>query len=163
MRKVDIEEILHQTYFDGERLDRILLSRFDGKMSLEAIVDKIYVTTGGHPRSILDMVKGSDDPPTDIFHEMLQDVKLALNLCPYGIKYLYENRMNPALDLMGIHRKRGETECSFEFLAARIHAGYNGPDSRSTLLWLPPAVEKYLASVIKGFKNKFAECERNIP
>jgi len=151
IRKDYIAEIIEKTFLDEEKISDILLRKCPN-MSIEEIINMLYMRTAGHPRSLLVSIRGTkpfDDG--DYSATLLSEVGQAVRLYRTGIKQLFEHRNEPR-DLNQLFQRHRGNEISFEHLATRIFAGYTH-SLDSTQLFLPPAVESYLMRYFLPFSD----------
>jgi hypothetical protein len=160
IRQEYIGVILEKTYVRGKRLDGALMAKCP-ELTLERIIEKLYVQTGGHPRCLHKSTLSEDPVNLDnLSLRLLDDVKHALECFPEGIRHLFEMR-HGSIDLTKIFKNHGESSATFEYLATRIHAGY-GLTLKATQLFLPPAVEGFLMRQFLPFAAYVRDLEKQI-
>jgi hypothetical protein len=151
IRRKYIAEIVEKTTIDEEKVSKILV---DGhpEMTIEEIINNLYIRTAGHPRSLLaSITAGNLIEAGDYSETLLTEVGLAVTQYRKEIQLMFENRRVPC-DLTKQFQLHRITEISFEYLASRIFAGYNDTPE-ATELFFAPAVESYLMRVFLPFSD----------
>ena len=137
----DIKRILENTFKDGARLvDSV---EFDSR-NIDNLVEELYATTGGHPRTLAARLLRDEYPRQIEDSFMTADIREALDWFPKGIQTLFDMRNRNDVNLAKRTDERYEQSVSFQYLAGRLHADY-GMNSCHTQLRFPPPVERLLA------------------
>jgi hypothetical protein len=113
---------------------------------------ELYAATGGHPRSMLAILKTEAMDPrkrlrSSPFH--LEEVRFFVQLYPIEMRELYDHHIRQStVDLTEVSTSNWDAyeqdkSPTYEYLLSRLHGGH-GMDVTRTQVFLPPPVERLL-------------------
>jgi hypothetical protein len=152
IRRGYIAEITEKTFIDGKKVSESLADGDPDPQVLQKEINKLYIRTAGHPRSLLEYITaGKLGRDVDYTQNLLTEVRMAVELYRNEIQKMFEKRRQ-TVDLTQLFKNHLTIEISYQYLASRVFAGYDDTPE-STQLYFPPAIESYLMRVFLPFSH----------